>query len=264
MNLTIDPEKCRCRETKLCISVCPYDFIWTLNEKNVPQLNPGLGYYCIACGHCESICPTGAVKVKSLDNPPLRVDKKARIPTDQAALLLKTRRSVRRFKKAPVPRNELEELLDIARWIPTASNKQQLKWIVINGHSHIQKIARLTIDFIRHAEISKEIPEQFEKGNDIILRHAPHLMVVLGEKDNFWRHAEAGIALTYLELYASAKKFGACWAGYFTRAASQYQPLIDFLNLPDGYTVCGGIMIGHPEFRLHSIPFRKALDVEWR
>jgi len=91
-----------------------------------------------------------------------------------------------------------------------------------------------------------------------------HLIIALGENDYFWGRAEAGIALTYIELYAHAKRLGTCWAGYFTRTAASYQPLIDYLDLPENYSVCGAIMIGYPVFRLHSIPYRNQPDVVWR
>ena len=100
------------------------------------------------------------------------------------------------------------------KWIPTASNKQKLKWIVIESPDKVQELSRLTIEWIKENNISKEILEQWEKGEDLILRKAPHLIIALGKKDYFWSGAEAGIALTYLELFAHANKLGTCWAGY--------------------------------------------------
>ncbi|MBU1343866.1 MAG: nitroreductase family protein [Proteobacteria bacterium] len=264
MIVTIDTKKCRCKETKLCASVCPYGFIWDLDENNYPRVKQALENYCIACGHCESICPTDAIKVGTLATPPFRYDKKIKIPAEHVELLLKTRRSVRTFKNTPLPRVELEDLLDIVRWIPTASNKQQVKWMVIDSKEKVQQISQLTIDFIKQSNMAKEIVEYYELGDDIILRNAPHLIIALGEKEYFWGSAEAGIALTYLELYAHAKGLGTCWAGFFTRAATLYQPLIEYLDLPHNHSVCGAIMLGHPVFKLHSIPFRKELDVIWR
>ncbi|MCD4675821.1 MAG: nitroreductase family protein [Desulfobacula sp.] len=264
MKITIDAAKCRCKEIKLCTCVCPYGFIWELGEKKFPRVNQDLAHYCIACGHCESICPSSAIKVENITELPTGYDKKNKIPAEDIKLFLKTRRSVRTFKDTPIPRKELEDLLNIARWIPTASNKQQVKWMVINSKEKIKQISSLTIDFIKNSKMAKELVERFDQGDDIVLRNAPHLIIALGEKDYFWGSAEAGIALTYLELYAHAKRLGTCWAGYFTRAATGYQPLTDYLDLPENYAVCGGIMIGYPVFRLHSIPFRNQLDVVWR
>ncbi len=122
----------------------------------------------------------------------------------------------------------------------------------------------LTIDWLRQSGSFPEISKQWEKGQDIILRKAPCLVIALGEQDYYWNRAEAGIALTYLELYAHAHGLGTCWAGFFTRAVNTYAPLADFLELPDGYNVCGAVMMGYPVYRPHSIPARNLLDIIWR
>ena len=192
------------------------------------------------------------------------VSKKAGISKVQAELFLKTRRSSRTFKNKLVPRAELEKILSITKWIPTASNKQKLKWLVIESPDKVQELSRLTIEWIKENNISKEIIEQWEKGEDLILRKAPHVIIALGKGDYFWSGAEAGIALTYLELFAHANKLGTCWAGYFTKAANYFAPLEKFLDLPEGYKVFGSVMIGYPVYKMHSIPARKDLSIIFR
>ncbi len=264
MKITINDQKCTCKGIKLCATVCPYGFIWDTPKNCAPIVKKDLSHYCIDCGHCDAICPSGAVKLASLETAAVKFDKKEKISPDQASQFLKTRRSVRVFKDTPIPEQQLKSLMDITRWIPTASNKQQVKYLIYNSRDAIEKLAQLTIDFIKSANVSKQIVQQWEKGNDIVLRNAPHLIVVLGEKEYFWGPAEAGIALTYLELFAHANGFGTCWAGFFTRAANHYPPLTKALDLPDNHTVCGGIMVGYPVFKPHRIPFRKQPDIIWR
>ncbi|MCP4022006.1 MAG: hypothetical protein GY729_09210 [Desulfobacteraceae bacterium] len=264
MKIKINHANCNCKDIKLCAEICPYGYIWEVDEGGRVGISPGHEDYCINCGQCASICPSGVLNIVSNEKKPVKINNKEKIPADLAAHFLKTRRSKRSFKDIPLLKSDIEEILDITRWIPTASNKQQLKWMVINDKDKVQKIAGMTIDFIRGIEAYKELAELYEKGKDIVLRHAPCLIIVLGEEDYFWSNTEAGIALTYLELFAYAKKLGTCWAGFFTRAATSYKPLIQYLDLPDGYKVCGGVMIGHPLYRLHSIPARKPVDVTWK
>ncbi len=256
--------RCKCKDIKLCATLCPYGFIWETPKGDTPHMKQELSHYCIGCGHCESICPTGAVTVTSLEKPAVRFDKKSAVSSTKALQLLKTRRSVRIFKDTPIPENDLKDLMDVARWAPTASNKQQAKWIIYNSRERIQTFAGHIIEFIKGSGTGDEIIASWKKGEDIVLRHAPHLIVALGEKDYFWSQAEAGIALTYLELLAHAQGFGTCWAGFFTRAANNYLPLIEALDLPENHSVCGGIMLGYPVYKPHAIPFRKRPDIIWR
>lgn len=225
---------------------------------------PALEQYCINCGQCASVCPGQAITISGNTEKPEPFDRKEDPSVHQVEQLLKTRRSVRVFKEKQIPRPELEAVLNITRWIPTASNKQQLKWMVIHSPETVARISKLTIDWISQVGIYPEIVQQWENNQDIILRKAPCLVIALGENNYFWGPAEAGIALTYFELLAGARKLGTCWAGFFTRAVNSYAPLAEFLELPDNYNVCGGVMVGYPVFRLHSIPARKPLDIIWR
>ena len=72
------------------------------------------------------------------------------------------------------------------------------------------------------------------------------------------------IALTYLELAASAFGLGTCWAGYFNAAATFWPPLQSALALPENHASYGAMMIGHPKFAYHRLPERKEADISWR
>jgi nitroreductase/NAD-dependent dihydropyrimidine dehydrogenase PreA subunit len=264
LKIEIDHANCKCKDTKLCTCVCPYGFIWETDENGQLGIAQEYEEYCINCGQCASICPTGALTLLENTEKPVKIGKNEKLSSDLVAHFLKTRRSQRSFKAIPLLQSDIESILDVTRWIPTASNKQQLKWMVINDTKKVQAIAGLTVDFIKQMGTYKKLPVLYEQGDDIVLRNAPCLIVVLGEDDYFWSATEAGIALTYLELYAYSKKMGTCWAGFFTRAARNYKPLIDYLDPPKGYKVCGGVMIGHPIFKLHSVPDRKEPDVIWK
>ncbi len=264
MEIKIDHDKCNCKQISLCSAICPYGFILNRNANNEMVLLDEYKYFCINCGQCASICPVSAIKIIKNSEAPEKFDKKGLVSEIQAEQFLKTRRSCRTFKDKLISRDKLEKILSITKWIPTASNKQSLKWLVIESPDKVQELSRLTIEWIKKNNISKEIVEQWEKGEDLILRKAPHMIIVLCKDDYFWSGAEAGIALTYLELYAHANKLGTCWAGYFTRAVNSFSPLKSHLDLPEGYVVKGAIMIGYPVYKLHSIPSRKNLSITYR
>ena len=47
--------------------------------------------------------------------------------------IIKERRSVRRFKADPLPQNVLQGILDLALWAPSAMNKQDWYFLVVQG-----------------------------------------------------------------------------------------------------------------------------------
>lgn len=57
--------------------------------------------------------------------------------------ILKLRRSVRVFKNKEIPRNVLEDLIEVARFSPTARNVQPWEFIVITKSDNLKKISGL-------------------------------------------------------------------------------------------------------------------------
>lgn len=54
--------------------------------------------------------------------------------------IIKTRRSIRRFKKQRIARSILIELLDVARSAPSAGNRQPVEYIVVDEPGTVQKV----------------------------------------------------------------------------------------------------------------------------
>jgi nitroreductase len=55
--------------------------------------------------------------------------------------VIRSRRSIRRFKDTPVPREILDQLLDCAAWAPSAGNRQDWLFIVITAFELKQAMA---------------------------------------------------------------------------------------------------------------------------
>ena len=56
--------------------------------------------------------------------------------------LFSGRRSIRRYRNDPVPREILEQLLTAAIWAPSAHNRQPWRFVIIAGRSMKEKLAR--------------------------------------------------------------------------------------------------------------------------
>jgi nitroreductase len=174
-----------------------------------------------------------------------------------------SRRSVRAYKNRPVARETLEALLDVARRAPTACNFQNLHWIVVEDRAKVHALAQEVVNGLRSSGFDPATLEQWEKGHDFVLRGAPTLVVASAPIDSDWAKLDCAIALTYLELAAEARGLGACWAGYLTRVAALHAPLRQALQLPEGYAVGGGLMLGEGRYSYSRIPPRKPLSVQW-
>lgn len=269
----VDQEKCR--RDGICAKECPVGIIKFRDKDSFPSPIEKAEENCIQCGHCMAVCPHGALTLNNRSFEEFPLVQKDLLPSSEAVKqFLTARRSIRRYKKDVVSHELLEELIDLGRFAPTGSNKQQVHWSVFENPAEVRRLVPLVIDWARI--MARKIPDQaiakrmeslalaWDKGEDAILRGAPHLVMVHSHGELPSAHADCVIALTYLELYAASKGLGTCWAGYLTSAANVFPPLREALGLPEGHRCFGAVMLGYPQYKYYRRPKRNAPFVTWR
>lgn len=258
--ITIDPTKCN--HDGLCVQACPA-FIITMEKGGLPETVAGTESRCIGCGHCVAVCPTGALDnalTPRKDFLPVPGDRPG---ADQVEGLLLARRSVRGFKKEPVPREQLERLLEVARRAPTASNSQQVSWTMVQAPQTLVRIRKLTEGWMATIPRLEHYAEAERNGVDAVLRGAPALAVAHSPKEYLWADTDSAIALTYMELLAASMGLGACWGGLATSAANNVPELAELLHIPEGHKVCGALMLGVPRQKHLLVPPRNPAKAAW-
>ena len=58
-----------------------------------------------------------------------------------AIAMIKERRSVRKFKKEPVDRDTMREIVSISRWAPSWGNFQVARYTLVDDQATIQRLA---------------------------------------------------------------------------------------------------------------------------
>jgi nitroreductase/NAD-dependent dihydropyrimidine dehydrogenase PreA subunit len=270
---TIDPKKCK--RDGLCVAECPGLLIEIIGEEGFPQPIAEAEELCINCGHCVSICPHGALALKTVTPKDcLPVRKELDLSPEHCEHFLRSRRSIRSYKEKQVPRDLLTRVIEIARYAPTGANTQPVDWLVFEDAKEVRRLAGLVIDWLR--SLLKEntdyalslrmdrIVKTWDEGIDRICRNAPHLIVAHGLSALPSSQSSCTIALTYLELAAMSLGLGTCWAGYFMNAANFYPPLLKALDLPQDHLPYGAMMIGYPKYRYQRMPLRNKPKITWR
>lgn len=269
--ILIDPDLCtRCG---ICTKMCSAGIIEPADEKTLPGVSDEKSGMCIQCGHCEAFCPSGALLLN------VRPDEKVPLPAGAGTIspydlgfYLKMRRSVRHYTKEIVPEGTIAKVLDIARYAPSGCNGQPVEWIVVHDPEKVQRIAGLTIDWMRTIRntdhpMSGFVPGligAWDAGYDVICRGAPHLLVAHIPKGNPLAPVDAIIALTHFDIAAPAFGIGTCWAGFVAGAAPEYEPLRKEIGIPAGRHMAYTMMFGKPQHVASGIPRRKPLAVTWQ
>jgi nitroreductase len=240
-----------------------------------PKAKPDFSKWCISCGHCVSICPTGAISHSAMtpDQCP-STDYKVIPGPDQFEKILRHRRSIRRYKKKAPEKKILERMIYMASYAPSGHNLQPVNWVLVDNREKLNHLVDLACGWMKHmcaetpdapyCPVFKEIAAAWDAGRDLVLHDAPCLVFAHSSTKTGTEAADAAIALAYLDLSALSFGLGCCWAGLFTMAAGSWKPLGEFLNLPEGHHLHGALMVGYPKLQFQRLPVRKPPAIHWR
>lgn len=138
---------------------------------------------------------------------------------------IRTRRTIRRFKPDPVPERVLYDLIDAARWAPTACNMQLWDFVVVT-------------DPARLAEIAQAVPH---------VKLAPAAIFACYNKE-FSQGSAGGIqstaaAIENVLLYAHSIGLG----GYWVATVDDLPLLRKLLGLPPQIEFVSTVLVGYPD-----------------
>lgn len=121
--------------------------------------------------------------------------------------LIKTRRSVRKFKKEKVPDTLIENILEAGRWAPSGLNNQSWKFMVLEADK-------------------KDSLAKYTKYSYII-EAADKIILIFLDKDTSYNYEKdlmaIGACVQNMLLYIHSEKLGACWLGEILNQREQVQ-----------------------------------------
>jgi nitroreductase/NAD-dependent dihydropyrimidine dehydrogenase PreA subunit len=271
--LRLDASKCN--KDGICARECPFGIIRLEEHSGYPDIISGGEASCLVCGHCVAICPTGALSHESIpieDSPIIK--KKLAINEEQAVQFLRSRRSIRFYEDKPVEREKIQRLIETARYAPTAGNMQLVEWLVLSDKSVINRLASMTIDWIRQclkdrpATVYGRFPSivaEWDSGSDSVLRNAPILVVASAPREAANGLVDITLALCYLDLLAPTIGLGTCWAGLLQGALLSSPSLREIVGIPAQHSHHYPMMLGYPKIkRYFRLPERKPPKISFK
>lgn len=146
--------------------------------------------------------------------------------------IIRGRRSVRVFKKEEVPPRLIEEMLDAARWAPSACNKQAWEFVVVTDQEIKKKLVRDPPPVIIYVTYDKRI-----------------------NPENYANIQSAAAAIQNALLKGHELGLGCCWVC----ALGSKNKIRRLLDIPREHEIVAAIFVGYPD-ELPSPPVRRELS----
>ncbi|MFH0839520.1 MAG: nitroreductase family protein [Candidatus Omnitrophota bacterium] len=175
---------------------------------------------------------------------------------------IKSRRSRRAFVDKPIPEEIIEDMLEAARYAPSALNKQPARFIVVSNKEMIlrlsgiirsitEKIARLLplLSIIqlelRDPRVVAAIQKTLSGDGDTVFYGAPLLILIAAEK-KAGRYAvkDCSLAAENMMLYANSVGIGSCFIGRADMLAMSRHGR-ELLGLPPQYKIHAALVFGY-------------------
>jgi len=142
---------------------------------------------------------------------------------------------VRQWTEGSVSDEEIEELIDAARWAPSSGNKQALKFLVVRDEkkrSFLAKVVTGGIGFSDKAPVHILVLVDVRGYSLPYFRHMPYL--------------DAGAAIQNILLMAHSIGLGACWLNWEgSISRTNEERVYEMFKIPRYYLVMSLVLIGH-------------------
>jgi len=188
---------------------------------------------------------------QNLINTPSSIE----IPDEQANLLasIKDRRSFRKWTDEQIDRDDIKEVIEIAKWAPSSCNRQLWQVLLIERKQ------------------DKEVLLEYFNNNFWL--SAPLLMVILmntqpyHEAEKHYTYLDAGAFIQNVLLTLHSKGYGACWIGFMkwntlnnvNIDTNHYKKFYEYFRLNSEVVPVSMIAVGKPAIKPKT-PFRQSIN----
>ena len=289
MNAKIRRIEGKCNNCMRCVLDCASG-VWK-NINGIPTMTDQ--NLCNRCSHCLSVCPKNAIEHDYLKTAQVRRVKQKLLDPEVYKEVVLTRRSIRHYKNKPVDPDMIKGIINVARYSPTASNSQQVSYIVITDPNILKEISSMVfstaVSFYKYsttrsgqyvfkglklsaaidAMIQKYIApmsyyiELKESGRDLILHNAPVLVLLHGPAMSFFGADNCNIAAANITNYTHCLGLGSCYIGFVTLLTRFNKKLCRLINLPKGRKVYSSLVLGYPALKHPNTVSRKTPEIDW-
>ncbi|MBU0463172.1 MAG: nitroreductase family protein [Proteobacteria bacterium] len=278
----------KCTKCMLCVKDC-VSVVWK-DINGIPEIVAPDD--CNSCSHCLAVCPHGAIEHDGLDQAQIQKIDPDFIDSEVYETIARGRRSVRQYKDKNIPNELIEKVISLVNHSPTASNSQNVGYLVISDKKILRNISNAIFGFARKIfYLTKKFPgnliykiikifpasdiitrylepmqyyiDETKKGRDFILHNAPVLILVHAPKNGNFSNENCNISAGNIMNYAYSLGLGTCYIGFLNLSLKYSKKLRNLVKLPGGRMIYACIIIGYPAYKHANTASRKKPVMKW-
>ncbi len=153
---------------------------------------------------------------------------------------IRKRKSVRAYRKEKIPREKIEKILDSVRMAPSAKNKQDWKFVIIDDEDEKEQIYKAA-------------------NKQRFVKEAPVVIAGIATEPEFMMSCDipggivdVSIALDHLTLKAAEEGLGTCWIGAYDQEEAK-----KILEIPEDHKIVCLMTLGYPKKSLDKTEKRR-------
>jgi nitroreductase/NAD-dependent dihydropyrimidine dehydrogenase PreA subunit len=289
--ITINKESCK--NCHFCVITCPAKIFKVEDDKKI-GINMQKEHTCLKCGQCMSVCETKSIFIDEMTYEKDFFEIAFHEQNfEEFSYLISTRRSVRNFKKQPVPKELLQKIIDSLSYTPYGSLPQSVSITIINNRDIIEKGLPIMSAFLR--KIEKWLSNPFMRmmikkrkgietlntlenhllprikvghydltnGSDNITRNAPAIILFHSALTSESHTEDAFIYANYTMLAAHAMGLGATIIGLVPAALNKEPELKKLFKIPENHETVTSVIVGYPKIKYLRGIIRKKKVANW-
>jgi nitroreductase/NAD-dependent dihydropyrimidine dehydrogenase PreA subunit len=273
-------EQDKCVGCGLCERICHEQCIHLVNLNSHKEIEIDQSL-CSTCTQCIAICPRQALSWNGII--PM-VFEKERIPTAlQLEELLKQRRTVRDYKKTPIERTLIEQIIHIGIYAPT--NNFDLRAVVVDDPTMLHAFdaiimgyvsliynlfyrSSIVFNFLRaitplvNAKQKVKLERGLKRGSAFESLPAATIFIV-GDARVLESETSTQYALYNMILYAQLKGIGSRISAAGVLSLDRNRAVRKYLKLKRHEHILGNLDLGYPSVRFRNKVEGKRMPVVW-
>jgi nitroreductase len=172
---------------------------------------------------------------------------------------IKSRRSVRKYKKEQISEESLNLIIEAGIYAPTAHNEQPWHFTVIQNEGILKHINEKTSELMAKSDIPW-IQKMGSNPNYQVTYGAPTLVIVSGRKEGMAWQVDCAAAIQNMLLAAESLSIGSVWLGLLKFFFSQKEEM-GALGIPEGYQPYYAVALGFKEQEKEQPAPKRNLEV---